>query len=208
MVKKIKYSNLITHKNNLGFTHTPKTWVSGFTLVEMIVAIGLFSVIASMSIGAVLTIFDANKRSENSKTVVDNLNLTIEDMTRTIRFGQDYDCGPTGGDSNCSAGSDTISLNFRGDSVVYKKCGSVIKKSTTGQTNCNSMSNVMTTITSNDTFIQDLKFFVLGVGNVGTERYKQPYVIAVIKGYVGPRPSLQSSFFIQTMMSQRIIEYD
>lgn len=179
---------------------------AGFTLVEMIVAIGLFSLIASMSLGAVLTIFDANRRSENSKTVVDNLNFSIEDMTRTIRFGYDYDCGPQGGDSNCSAGADTINLTFQGDTVVYKKCGSQIKKSTDGETNCNDSD--MKTITSPDTFIQNLNFYVLGVGTSGDERYKQPYVIAVIKGYVGPRPSLQSSFFIETMMSQRRIEYD
>lgn len=179
---------------------------AGFTLVELIVAIGLFSLIASMSLGAVLTIFDANRRSENSKTVVDNLNFTIEDMTRTIRFGYGYDCGDQGGDKNCSTGSDTISLTFQGDNIVYKKCGSEIKKSTNGETNCNSAN--LETITSTDTVIQNLKFYVLGVGTSGAERYKQPYVIAVIKGYVGPRPSLQSSFFIETMMSQRRIEYD
>ena len=178
----------------------------GFTLVELIVAIGLFSLIASMSLGAVLTIFDANRRSENSKTVVDNLNFAIEDMTRTIRFGYNYDCDTPGDDKNCSAGSDTINLTFQGDSIVYKKCGSEIRKSTNGETNCNNAG--LKAITSSDTVIQNLKFYVLGVGTSGSERYKQPYVIAVIKGYVGPRPSLQSSFFIETMMSQRRIEYD
>jgi hypothetical protein len=139
---------------------------------------------------------------------VDNLNFTIEDMTRTIRFGYNYDCGDQGGDKNCSAGSDTISLTFQGDNIVYKKCGSEIRKSTNGETNCNSGTNNLKAVTSSDTTIQDLKFYVLGVGNSGAERYKQPYVIAVIRGYVGPRPSAQSSFFIETMMSQRRIEYD
>lgn len=183
----------------------------GFTLVEMLIAVGLFSVIASISIGALLIIFDANRRSESSKTVVDNLNLSLENMVRTVRFGNSYHCGESGTLSNpadCSDGGETFAVQFDTDNdgdletVVYKKCGSSIKRSENGVFNCNDTTN-MKNITSGDTVIERLKFYVLGSD---TTDFKQPYVVAHISGYVGTSPTEQSKFSIQTLMSQRIID--
>lgn len=189
----------------------------GFTLVEMIVAVGLFSLIASISIGAVLMIFSANTKSQTAKSVVDDLNLAIEDMTRTVRFGEKYHCGSSGNLStpnDCengsqsidTDGSDMLAVTFKGGTVVYRRCGTDIKRSNSGAINCNHSSMKM--INTEDTVIEKLNFYVLGTSNILNGRFRQPYVIAVIKGYIGSRPDNQSRFFIQTMMSQRKIDYD
>jgi prepilin-type N-terminal cleavage/methylation domain-containing protein len=177
----------------------------GFTLVEMLIAVGLFTLIASISLGAILSIFDANRRSRSSKTVVDNLNLSIENMVRTVRFGDRYHCGTSGGLSNpqnCSNGDTFLAVRFESNTHTYRYCNnSEIRWSSTGQTNCNNMAP----ITSSDMVVEYLRFYVF---NTSTSDQKQPYVIAVIKGYVGNKPTIQSKFSIQTVMSQRIIDYN
>ena len=176
----------------------------GFTLTELIVAIALFTVIAFLSIGAVLSIFDANRWSRSSKTVVDNLNIALESMTRTVRFGEDYQCGSGGAlfPGNCSEGGDTLKVNFDGDTIIYRLCGASIYKSETGNTGCAGAGT--SSITSPDTVIDHLKFYVFGTSNGDTT---QPYVVAVIRGHVGPRPTSQSIFNVQTMMSQRSLDF-
>lgn len=174
----------------------------GFTLVELLIAVTLFTVIASFSIGAVLSIFDANRRAQSTKTVVDNLNLSIESMARNVRFGGSYYCGVNSNltsTSNCPNGGDALSVTFNNARIIYRKFPSTgegsIQKSENGGTSYSD-------ITSLDTKIQYLKFYVFNTDNDG----EQPYVIVVMKGYVGNKATVQSSFTIQTLMSQRQLD--
>ncbi len=64
----------------------------GFTLVEMIVSIGLFTVVAVVALGALMKTIDANKKSHTLKTVITNLNFVLESMSREIRVGTRYNC--------------------------------------------------------------------------------------------------------------------
>lgn len=64
----------------------------GFTLVEMIVALGIFTLVAVVAIGAFLKIIDANKKSQSLKTAVNNLNFAMEAMSRELRVGYNYYC--------------------------------------------------------------------------------------------------------------------
>lgn len=176
----------------------------GFTLVELLVAIGLFTLVVSMSIGALVVIFDANKKAQSSKTVMDNLNFSIENMTRTIRFGGTYHCDvPTANSNlfsspaNCSDGKGLIAVNFNGSTIVYRWNGTEsdpIQRSDDG-------GSTYTDITSPETVIQHAEFYVFGAES-DTDGV-QPYVLAVIKGYVGSRPTNQTTFLIETLMSQR-----
>ena len=173
----------------------------GFTLVELIIAVTLFTVIASFSIGSVLSIFDAHRRAQSTKTVVDNLNLSIESMARNVRFGENYYCGINSNASstnNCLGGGEALSVTFKGSRIIYRWNGTIndpIQKSENGGSSYSD-------ITSPDTKIQYLRFYVLDAETGG----EQPYVIAVIKGYVGNKATTQSSFTIQTLMSQRQLD--
>ena len=173
----------------------------GFTLVEMLVAVGLFVLIVSFSLGALLSIFDANRKAQSSKTVVDNLNLTIENMVRTIHFGSNYYCGvsPDPDDTNdCSGGDDAVSVTFNGDRVVYDLSGTSIRKSYNGGSS-------YTTITAPEAVIEHLKFYVFESSNFDAN---QPYIVVVIKGYVGNsnKPSTQIVFSLETLISPRALD--
>ena len=171
----------------------------GFTLIELLIAVSLFVVLVSISIGAILSVFDANKKSQSTKTVVDNLNLSIENMARTVRFGNNYHCGSGGSFSspqNCANGDTLLAVTFKGSVIVYRLNGTAIQISTNGGSS-------FTNITSADTTVEYLRFYVFGNPNSDTI---QPYVFVVIKGYTGNRPTTQSSFLIETLMSQRTLD--
>lgn len=178
---------------------------AGFTLVEMLVAVSLFTVIVTISIGAILTVFDANRRAQGSKTVVDNLNLSIENMARVVRFGNNYHCNtninatfsnpPTPAD--CSNGGSLLAVSFKGVPIVYRLNGTALERSDNG-------GSTYKPITSTDTVIQHLTFRVFGAGD--SPSTIQPYVLVVLKGYVGGKPTAQSNFTIETVMSQRALD--
>src|SRR3989344_1458385 len=63
---------------------------SGFTLLEVVVATGLFSVIMVLAVSVILAISGAEVKSRNTQTIQDNLRYTLESMTRELRTGVDY----------------------------------------------------------------------------------------------------------------------
>lgn len=64
----------------------------GFTLVEMIVSLAIFSVVAVIAIGALLKVIDANKKAQSIQSSVTNLNFAMESMSRDLRTGTDIQC--------------------------------------------------------------------------------------------------------------------
>lgn len=74
-----------------GRHHRPKN--QGFTLIEMLVAVGLFSVVMLVSVAAILSIIGNNKKAQGINNVVNNLNFAIESMVRDMKTGFLYKCG-------------------------------------------------------------------------------------------------------------------
>lgn len=64
----------------------------GFTLVEMIVALGIFAVVALVAVGALGRIVDANRKSQSLKSAINNLNFALESISREVRVGTAYNC--------------------------------------------------------------------------------------------------------------------
>jgi prepilin-type N-terminal cleavage/methylation domain-containing protein len=64
----------------------------GFTLVEIIVSLALFTVVAVIAVGAFLRILAANKQSQALQTAMNNANFALESMVRELRVGSNYVC--------------------------------------------------------------------------------------------------------------------
>src|SRR3989344_7817509 len=155
----------------------------GFTLVELMVSISLFTIVMTISMGSIFSVFNTNKKSESLRAVMDNLNFTLEAMTRTVRFGTNYHCDVTVGvisvPRDCASGADSFSvLDSNGQQVSYKLSGTRIARSINGGADY--------FLTSSDVTIQKLKFFVFGstLYSNGGDLF-QPQVIMVIGGYAG-----------------------
>jgi prepilin-type N-terminal cleavage/methylation domain-containing protein len=72
----------------------------GFTLVEMLVSLALFTVVVTMSVGTLLVLIDANGRAQSTQLVVTNLTFALDSMTREIRESFNWYCGETNGNSS------------------------------------------------------------------------------------------------------------
>ncbi len=65
---------------------------NGFTLLEAMVSIAIFSIIMVIGVSALLSVNSANKKSKNLRTVMDNLNFAMEDIARNFKLGSSYHC--------------------------------------------------------------------------------------------------------------------
>ena len=62
----------------------------GFTLVEIMVSVAIFSIVVTAGMGALMSMLGAYKFSQKQKKSADNVNYFLENMTREIRLGYNY----------------------------------------------------------------------------------------------------------------------
>lgn len=187
----------------------------GFTLVEILVAISIFSVVVISTIGAFLKMVDVNKKIQSVRNAMDNANLAMETMARNIRLGTNYACTSSiGGFSrgepaprDCSTGGTVIAFEGqRGqvgnefDQIYYQL------NPTTGQIE-RTINNQTVPITSPDVIIQKLEFFVDGSQSVQSGNRVQPRVRIIVVGKTNlQKNDLNFNFSFQTLASQRLLD--
>ncbi|HEY5383439.1 MAG TPA: type II secretion system protein [Candidatus Paceibacterota bacterium] len=205
----------------------------GFTLIEMLVSIALFSVVMVMALGALLSLSVADRKAEALKSAVDNLNFALDSMSRVIRTGSGYHCGSVlGGD--CPGGSNEFVFTANtGVQTYYRLESSVTDSLANAQTSCGqtAISAPMcgqataaagclerstdginwAAITGPNVVIQDFSanggypFYVFGSA-VGSADNRQPIVIMTIGGYTQVSASQQGCFHVQSAVTQRIYD--
>ncbi|MDP3958448.1 MAG: prepilin-type N-terminal cleavage/methylation domain-containing protein [bacterium] len=184
-----------------------KTTQGGLTLVEIMVATALFSIVMLVAVGAVISINDSNKRAQLSRTVMDNLNFAMENMARNLRMGTVYHCGATGAytsPADCPAGENTIAFEgYKGsasdpdDQIVYRLSGGRIERSL-----ASGGAGSFLPLTSEELTITSLAFYVTGTA---AGDGKQPRVTISVSGTASFKGTV-STFTIQTGVSQRRLD--
>ena len=191
---------------------------SGFTLVEMMVAIAVFSIVMVMAMGALLNVIESNNKAQSIKTAVDNISFALEGISKDMRMGTKYSCSKDGGSNfigDCPDGGDTISFKSSKtiggvenpyiyyrflDNQMWSCVGGTSGGSCTG-TYSALTSSPLTGVTISAT---SSRFYVLGVTHsndpVGTRT--QPRAIIVVEGTAGSKAKTQTSFDLQTSISQ------
>lgn len=200
----------------------------GFTLVEMIVSLAVFTVVALIAVGALLKITDANKKSQTMKSVINNLNFALESMSREMRVGTVYDC---------VGNVDVIPITGNGQTISSNVCDitsgkwviafNTSKKGTNsnGQGSCSliyeySYSSTEQTIkkteqkycddniNSADNFIPiispEVKITSAQIKVKKSSANAQAYAWFHIKGNAGVKEKSKTYFDLQTSVSQRI----
>ncbi len=206
---------------------------SGFTLVETLVALAVFSVVMVVSSGIILSLINSNRQNQAINSVVNNLSYSIESMVRDIKTGFSYKCNYPEGDANayfkstfksapnnCTTGVsiDNISLisNITGEDTVVRydfitqvDAPGYIKKTVFTETGgVISQNSYPLTDTQNIDMI-DVRFRVnpgkpLYQGDVTNSDPSQPSVFVMIKGTAKVNAISVSDFFMQTFISQRL----
>ena len=183
----------------------------GFTLVEIVVAFGMFSVIMVIAVGSLLSLIEANHKAQAQKTVVNNLHFALENMSRNIRTGSNYHCGDESvtsvtipQDCQTTPATQLVFKERDGGYVLYTLENETIKRSK-NQSAIDLLLQEKIPITAPEIQVEHLNFYVDGADNTldsGSNK-KQPRVLIVLKGSMQGKSKVISRFDIQTLVSQR-----
>ena len=99
----------------------------GFTIIEMLVATAIFSFVMVIALGALLSISVSDRKAETLKSVINNLNFSLDSMSRSIRTGSNWGCDTTGTTAvDCAAGGNEVLFTpSSGVGQVYYKLENV-----------------------------------------------------------------------------------
>ena len=165
-------------------------------------ALGIFMVVMTIAMGAVLGIFGANRKTQSESSVMNNLNLAIEAMSRDIRFGTLYHCGSSLDATtplNCPSGDSAFAFtNSDGDVVRYRLNGTQIER-------YSASAPQWVAVTAPEIYVENLKFYVLGAGAPPANTL-QPKVVIIVRGYSGDKANTRTDFSLETLVSQRRLD--
>lgn len=200
---------------------------NGFSLLELIVAMGVFSVAAVVVVGSFISLLDAQRRAIANQVAMDNIRFALESMTKEIRTGINYRnlCAPLGYIPKngvrpfpCSSIEFT---NAKGQQVIYRwrNVGgeSVIDKAIDSTLSFSCRDNLadplhnacgvldgFNPITDSRVRIDDLNMYIIG-NQTGDNM--QPYALINIQATVNPgRPRSETTLALQTAVSQLRIQ--
>lgn len=161
---------------------------NGFTLIELIVAVFVFSILVFMAGGTFVGALAVQKRALNIKKAEENAKFILELMAREIRVANPI----TTADTGCPGVS---SFSFRhpvNGTIEYFLSGSQVHRRVNG---------IDTVISSPDADVSRLSFCVSGNGSNDD---RQPRV-TVILGLKAVNAAEADAFDLQTTVSQRVL---
>lgn len=199
--------------------------VRGISLVEILVVLGLFSGIATISLASLFNTQAINARLLQSQAILDNANFSLQAATREMRYGSAFYCNDVLIDQvptlrkGCpkSAGGGGSVIFFRPteavderDRVAYFVHDGILYKRETP------FGGAITTyqMTSQDIYITQFKVFIDGAhSSTGAEDvggaidYTQPLISLFMSGRArAPNGKTPIPFNIQTQISSRVLD--
>lgn len=174
----------------------PRT-MKGFTLIELMVALGLFAVIMTIAAGVYLTMINANRHAQALAKGINNLSFALEVMTRAISTGSDYH--QSGGSRN-----DFSFTDKDGNTVLYNACNGALCQTCTGAA-CQTPSGSAVSLTDPSVVIDPNKliFSIVGALPLHAGDQEQARVQINIHGSVTAGSASTESFDIQTLATMR-----
>lgn len=156
----------------------------GYTLVELIIAVGLFAIVMMLVSGAYIVMINLTNRAQGSATGIYNLSFALETMTRTIRTGSNYSCNNSG---DCVNGTTFSITNTDGMNVNYALSDGVITQNSVP-------------LTDPSISVSSLNFNVSGTASSDNE---QPHVNIKVLGTVLSERGKTESFTVETGATMR-----
>ncbi len=118
---------------------------SGLTLIELIVAIGIFGLVINIVFGIFGLAIVSQRRIIALRNIEDNIRFTIESMAREVRTGKNF-----------SSGVGSLSFtNAKSESVIYRLNGGIVEKSSDGGAS-------YLAVTGSEATVDYLNFYLLG----------------------------------------------
>lgn len=173
----------------------------GYTLLELIVSVGVFAMVMLAATGAYLSLIRLDRHARAVNDVANNLSFAVDSMARSIRTGTGYKCNNNSGSPNCTATPGT-SFGFNDSESPAR---AVVYSVSNGQLMASFNGGTAIPLTDPRVQVTGLSFYVRGVG---TGDGIQPQVTFSIRGIMstGTLANASTTFAIQGGATQRLLE--
>ncbi len=184
----------------------------------MIVAVGMFTVLMLLIMGAFLSVTDASRKTRSTRVALDNVSAAVDYMAREIRLGSYFRCENDAGvpsiavadmgtmaDCAYGTGGNILSLERAGgvlgntgDQLIFWYDNGRLWRSTDSGVTAEPLTAAELNITY-------FRFFVTGTGySIAGGPADQPKVTIVMRGVSGGgKVKTQTAFSLQTTLSAR-----
>ena len=158
---------------------------NGLTMIELIVAIGIFGLVIGMTAGIFVLALSSQRRIIALRNAEDNIRFTIEAMAREIKTGKNF-----------SSGGNFLSFtNAKGEAIFYRLNNNIVEKSSDGGINYSA-------VTSSEAVINYLNFYLMGQAPSDGLQPRITVTIGVTSIVGGQTANLK----IQTTVSERPLQ--
>ncbi len=167
-----------------------RRFAAGYTLVELIVSLGVFGIVVTLAAGSYFIVLSANRYAQATSTSIDNFSFVLEKMTRSIRTGYNYEVT---GDTFTFIDSAGVAVEY--DRTVDAGGRGYITERKSG---------VLTTVTDPAIDVDSLNFALVGAN--ASDDNTQPRVTITIAGTISAGPGTTIPFRVQTGATMRGID--
>lgn len=196
----------------------------GFTLIEVMVSLSIFTFVSTAAVGVLLTLINANSKSQNIQTAMFDLSYALDSMTRDIRTGEYYYCGSnntslstekttgdcpgsgafafdevggslTGSHPNCTGSERRIAFRLNStDDSIERRI-------------CSSNNSDWERLTSPEVEVTDLEFILSGSDDAfNNSDYDAPLLTIYVAGQVQGKQGSATDFSLQTTVTQMALD--
>ena len=184
----------------------------GYTLIETMIAVSIFIVIVTLGMGALLNANSLYNKSKGMRSIMDNLSFTIEDLSKNLRTGYNYQCisGNTAAMAPIASnlplsGQNCWGIAFEPSAGGLKWAYEVISNNTIIKTTDGGTTWVQLTPTEVSINTTNSFFSVLGAEPPASNDFQQPLTAIHLTGTITYK-TIVTSFSLQTSISQRQID--
>ena len=165
----------------------------GFTIIETMIAISLFLIIVTIGMGSLLNANLLHQKSQDMRSIMDSLSFIMEDMSRNLRTGSDYE-SINGGKGITFISQDGSSWKY---AIYYDNDGSIKK----------SINDGLEVPLNPDEIKIDIENSSFTVTGAEPGDNLQPFVTIKLIGRITSK-GIDTPFSLQTSVSQRLIDIE
>ena len=179
---------------------------NGFTIIETMIAVSLFLIVVVIGIGSLLNTTSLNRKSQDMRSIMDNLSFIMEDMSKNLRTGYDYHCSNSLSNLStplsCASGGGIISFKSSSDGSqwVYE----ILSDGTLQKSISGGAAGTFVTLTPPEIKISPTSSFSVTGAEAGDNL--QPFVTIKLIGTITSENNVVTPFSLQTSISQRLID--
>lgn len=176
----------------------------------MLVSVAIFASVMTVALGALLAMSESDRKAQTFKSVINNLNFSLDAMSRSIRTGVDYHCDVSQGTvttpRDCDQGSGgATSIAFRsaeGQTIRYCRGNGSTCDSAGTAVLVSKGGGSYAPLTATEVTVTSLKFYVTGAASQAL----QPHVVILLSGKVPVSGTQTSIFDLETSVTQRLYD--